>query len=353
MPRARRERESGRRCSAPYSGSKTSADGRLSAFVVPSEASTSARQPAGVAARSERRSSGTTQGTSALTTRMPPGSTPSRPACTAAPWPPPGSATVSAPASRAIAAALASVVTTRVPPTDDAGREHVAEHRLRQRPAYATRAMQARLPVGRERDHDRRHGGDTRYSGRDHRGDAALPRARLGRAARRGAARGVAAGRAAPRRGRPARSRGRSRRGRACAPARSPPRCELRRRLRQRRRRRLPRARSRGDEHARRSRRRSRRSHARADPCLPAARRHSGSVRPRRAMAARLGEAGADGPRSRRLDARAGGLRPDRHAGREACRGFRDARRLQPTAAAGCRSTSYSPRATSSHSMCR
>ena len=129
--------------------------------MVPSRASTSATPPAGVAARSERRSCGTTHGTSALTTRMPPGSTPSRPACTAAPWPPPGSATGSAPASRAAVAASSSGVTTRVSPTEYACRKHVAVHRVRERPADTGRGMEARLPLrARERDHDGDHAGN-------------------------------------------------------------------------------------------------------------------------------------------------------------------------------------------------
>ena len=76
----------------------------------------------------------------------------------------------------------------------------------------------------------------------------------------------------------------------------------------------MPRARDRGDEHAGRARRRGRRPHARADPRLPPPPRRVGPVRARGPLAARLGAARAARPRSRRLDARPGRLRPDRRA---------------------------------------
>src|SRR5205807_8899244 len=74
----------------PYSGANASAEGRLRAFVVPSSASTRPRQPAGVAASSERRSCGTTHGTSALTTWFSTGATSYRAACKGKPLQPPG-----------------------------------------------------------------------------------------------------------------------------------------------------------------------------------------------------------------------------------------------------------------------
>ena len=215
---------------------------------------------------------------------MPPGSTPSRPACTAAPWPPPGSATASAPASRAAVAASSSGVTTRV-----------SSDRVRM-PQARRSTSHARAPGGYGRAEWRRdlpsapangittvttrqlctlHARSRRYSGGDDRRDAEVPGSRVGRAAGGDAARAMAAGSSAPGCRRPARGRRPGRSEPSSTSARSPPRRELRRRLRQRRPRRLPRARDRGDEHAGRARRGRRRPHARADARVPPARRRS------------------------------------------------------------------------------
>ena len=126
-----------------------------------------ARRRRGERARAGRRA--TTHGTSALTIEAsaPGVDAASSAAATAAPWPPPGSATSVGARLAGSSSASSSAVTTRGSPTAIRGGEHVAEHRERERPPDSPRGGRSRvLPsMPAKRNDDRRHREDTSRRG--------------------------------------------------------------------------------------------------------------------------------------------------------------------------------------------